>query len=274
MPQSILTDFSTAALDRANAVSRGRFFGLWLQRPETYLQNDHLLQSVLTDIPLASLNTISAARLTGDQADAAIAEAITRSRAAGIPIMWWVTDSDRPLDLENRLTEHGFVNDNDHTPGMAVDLAVLPAEWPLPPGVSIEMADRQTLPEWLEVLQAGYHLPDSIIQPLRRHLLRPDYDPRQPVQYYLARLDGKPISISALLMGAGVAGIYIVVTLEEARGKGAGSAVVWQCLADARAQGYRIGVLQSSDMGFPVYQRLGFEQHGVFRRYVWSPQEK
>jgi hypothetical protein len=31
-------------------------------------------------------------------------------------------------------------------------------------------------------------------------------------------------------------------------------------LLEARAQGYALGALQSSDMGFNVYQRLGFRK--------------
>jgi len=31
-------------------------------------------------------------------------------------------------------------------------------------------------------------------------------------------------------------------------------------LIEARALGYRVGVLQSSEMGYPIYQRLGFQK--------------
>jgi hypothetical protein len=36
---------------------------------------------------------------------------------------------------------------------------------------------------------------------------------------------------------------------------------------------YRIGVLQSSAMGFGVYRRLDFEQHGAYHVYVGIGQE-
>jgi ribosomal protein S18 acetylase RimI-like enzyme len=52
--------------------------------------------------------------------------------------------------------------------------------------------------------------------------------------------------------------MYCVATLPEARGKGIGAAVTLKPLQEARAAGYRVGVLQSSELGFNVYKKLGF----------------
>jgi ribosomal protein S18 acetylase RimI-like enzyme len=56
-----------------------------------------------------------------------------------------------------------------------------------------------------------------------------------------------------------VAGIYDVATLPEARGRGIGSTLTLVPLLDARRVGYRTGVLQSSEMGYEVYQKMGFQ---------------
>jgi hypothetical protein len=34
--------------------------------------------------------------------------------------------------------------------------------------------------------------------------------------------------------------------------------------------GYKIGILQASAMGYPVYQRLGFEDFGKLSVYLWN----
>jgi ribosomal protein S18 acetylase RimI-like enzyme len=79
-----------------------------------------------------------------------------------------------------------------------------------------------------------------------------------PVRNYLGFLDDKAVCTSTVFYGAGVAGIYDVATLPEARGRGLGTALTLAPLLDARQAGYRIGVLQSSEMGFGVYKRMGF----------------
>ena len=75
------------------------------------------------------------------------------------------------------------------------------------------------------------------------------------------RLDGRPAGASAGLVAAGVVGLYWVATLHYARGRGVGAAVTLAPLLAARAQGYRVGILHASKLGFPVYQPLGFRQY-------------
>lgn len=71
-----------------------------------------------------------------------------------------------------------------------------------------------------------------------------------------------------MCLGAGVAGIYAVGTSEAARGKGIGTAITAVPLLDARAEGYHVATLQSSEMGFSVYERMGFREYCKLSRYL------
>ncbi len=70
------------------------------------------------------------------------------------------------------------------------------------------------------------------------------------------------------MLHSGVAGIYAVATLPPARRRGIGAALTRLPLLEAHAEGYAIGILQSSELGHPVYRRLGFRDVCTFHLYV------
>lgn len=63
-----------------------------------------------------------------------------------------------------------------------------------------------------------------------------------------------------------------VATMPEARRKGIGTAMTLDPLLQAREDGYNVGVLHSSEMGQPVYERMGFKRICDFWFYRWTPE--
>jgi hypothetical protein len=62
-----------------------------------------------------------------------------------------------------------------------------------------------------------------------------------------------------------------VGTLPAARRQGIGKAITLQPLLDARARGYRYAILFSSQMGYRVYQQLGFRDvRSPIGLYYWE----
>lgn len=168
----------------------------------------------------------------------------------------WLRPSLERSDWEPVLSGFGF-GFSDGTPGMAIDLQALPHSPSMPQGLEIRsVEDESTMHIWTHVFTIGYDLPpdweDRVFEVFSR--LGLDF----PLRNYLGYLDGEPVSTSTVFYEIGVAGIYDVATLPEARGKGLGTALTLAPLLEAREKGYRIGVLQSSEMGYIVYKKLGF----------------
>ena len=87
----------------------------------------------------------------------------------------------------------------------------------------------------------------------------------------LARVDGEPVGATLLHESHGIAGVYWVAVLEEARGRGVAAAMV-QHVTNV---GFHLGAanvqLQASAMGEPIYRRLGYEELYRYRLHLAMP---
>ena len=70
-------------------------------------------------------------------------------------------------------------------------------------------------------------------------------------------------------LGEGVCGLYFVGTLPEARKKGIGFSITQRPLMEAKKLGYKAAILQASNMGRPVYLKLGFKEYSKMGSYSW-----
>ncbi len=91
------------------------------------------------------------------------------------------------------------------------------------------------------------------------------------VTLYEARVGGEVASVLGTMDHPRQApkdlGFYFVATHPDHRGAGLASRLMSVALADARERGFASSSLQSSKMGQPVYERLGFESPFRLRMY-------
>ncbi|MBC9932764.1 GNAT family N-acetyltransferase [Chitinophaga qingshengii] len=81
-------------------------------------------------------------------------------------------------------------------------------------------------------------------------------------QRFVATLNGNIVAQTLMIFGGGVAGIYNVGVVPEARGKGVGKAIVSAACSYAQEKGYHYATLNANPMGRPVYEQLGFQWLG------------
>ena len=125
--------------------------------------------------------------------------------------------------------------------------------------------------EWADQLGVGYGIPGGLARWFAPAAVPNVQSEAVDARYYRVAKNGKSVAVSMMLLRDGVAGIYCVATLEEERGKGLGAYVTAQPMKIAREMGYGVGILQSSEDGYPVYQRLGFEDFAKIGFYLKMP---
>ena len=70
------------------------------------------------------------------------------------------------------------------------------------------------------------------------------------------------------VQGGSVADINGVVTIPEERRRGYGTALTWAAVAEARARGCTAAELTATEMGYPVYVKMGFVPVCTYRTYL------
>ena len=75
----------------------------------------------------------------------------------------------------------------------------------------------------------------------------------------LALGEGRDIREALRFANGAVAGVYTIGVVEEYRRQGLGEAMTGAVLRAGRDAGCQVGVLQSSEMGYPLYRSMGFE---------------
>lgn len=226
-------------------------------------------------------------RLTEAEVEAAIDETLAWFKARQAPfIFWWTGPSTTPADLGERLMARGLLSMEGQmavlapgikqteagAPGMAADLqqvneAVLTQT---PPGFTIEpVHDEADMLAFKRVFVESYGIPDWAGQAWVDATMTAGIG-QTPWQMYMGKLNGEAVATNMLFNGGGVAGVYAVATVPSARGQGIGAAITLKPLLEARALGYRYGVLFSTEMGLPVYERIGFKlTNARLNRYLW-----
>jgi GNAT superfamily N-acetyltransferase len=180
---------------------------------------------------------------------------------------WWLEPGLKPAAWMETLKSFGF-GYTDETPGMAIDLSSLPRNLQHSSQLLYRVVhDQETLSEWTHTFILGYQLPTEIEIPFNELLGSLGFE--LPFRHYIGYLYGKPVATSTLFLGAGVAGVYNVATIPEARGQGIGAALTLYPCQQALNLGYRAGVLQSSEMGYRVYERLGFHTVCQMDHFYW-----
>lgn len=197
-------------------------------------------------------------------------EAVNPLISEPVPSAVIFPDGDVPASVDAYLTEQGFTP-HGSMPGMGVDIAGL-TPTALPDGYElVRVGAGDDGEEWVRQFAVGYELPLGVAQCFSPVALGADTSPGSSMQFFAIRRNGTIVCTSVCYLDGGIAGIYCVSTIPEERRKGLGAHATAEPLRLAARDGYRVGVLQSSEAGHNVYRSLGFADFGGVPLYVRIP---
>lgn len=259
-----LTDLSPSALAAAvEANINAQLRLMYVHMPGIEVIDAPGLLGMSSRIPDTLLNSVYWTAFPPERAQvrARINEVLDRFRTRGrLPMSWIVSPATRPRDLGYTLEAHGFTCVFRGVPGMAVDLEQVEEAQSVPDGFVIEpVSDVERLAQWLHPLKVSFDLQDVTASAYRDLFASQGFGPDLPWRLFIGLVDGHPVAASRLFCAAGVAGIYHVATVPEARGQGIGTAMAVAAARAGRERGYRAGILTASGEGHSIYRRLGFQ---------------
>lgn len=240
------------------------FFAVWKDFKGAEFVNDHTGTQIVTGLPFAYMNSVVNANYREDVTEQ-IRKTLKPFEKKKVPVLWWIGPNSKPDDLEAYLEKFDF-RKVDEPPGMYMNLDDLDQNYEYPTELRIEeVNNEQQLEEWTSVFKDGMGGNEE----LRLAQLRSETHLLQIDNYitFIGYWDDEPVATAALVLEEDVAGVYLIITVPEHRGKKIGSAVTIFALKHAYELGYREAILQSSAMGFNIYKRIGFEEYCKFKWY-------
>ncbi|MFM9498973.1 GNAT family N-acetyltransferase [Streptomyces galilaeus] len=242
-------------LHLANAREYWLGYGAQKQRRDDYF----LFRSGVADAQLNGVVSFGHAR---------VAEKLPEIEQAlsGLPWLWWVGPDSGDTTAAD-LAEHGY-EEVGSMPVMAIAVDSVRSA-PPPTGLEIRRVENAgELTDWVHCYRSAFGIQAPREDLTRLESARPETS--ETLVRFSGYVDGRLVGTAALYHHEDIAGIYVVGTLKEFRGRGIGTALTAAALDAGRERGLRTGSLQASRMGTPVYERMGFEEVARYRLFMKS----
>jgi GNAT superfamily N-acetyltransferase len=206
--------------------------------------------------------------LDEEHLEESIFEVLRPFQQRNLPMRWYIGPSSQPGSLEQALQRCGL-RFGWGGPALAMHLADLCTLTKKSADLEIEQVnDAQTLSEWID-LWVG-KAPINVQQRLTWVYKVSNYGKDLDLRLYLGRIEKRAVATAAMFYGCPAVAIKHVSTLPEFQHRGIATALTLHTLEDAITLGRNYAALTSSPEGYPVYQRLGFQEVCKIRRFVWQ----
>lgn len=242
------------------ADSDANLWGLWRhmgqRAPRGSVEEDADVLAVATGCQVATFNPVFVRQVRPDvDAEALVRKAIDRE----VPVVVTANPSIEGIDRLLRAARRTGLVDGRPLPGMALPLdGTVTDRAPATPETLriVPVGDDRGWRQYFDVLCRAFDVPFEVIEPIAVPAIFDD----ERMTALLGCIGGEPVASSLGFVERGVVGVYNVGTLAPHRGKGIGAAMTRAAVAWGKARGAESAVLQASEMGRRVYERMGFAE--------------
>jgi len=244
----------------------------WCHWPKMRLVEHPHAVVTQSDLPCPFFNNVFSADIPQPQVEAVVDDLTGCYRSRNVPCFWWSGPVIHDQHVTSLLEERGFAKAFEAA-AMALDLSNCPPPKPGPAEI-VEVTSEDQITDWTRTCTAAFGFDDALSGWWHELFTSIPFGHTTPLRHFLATIDGEAVGTASAYIDDGVVGLASVGVREEYRRRGVGSALTLTALETARNQGCRLGVLFSSEMATPMYQKLGFCQHGTGHCYLWSPKDE
>lgn len=185
----------------------------------------------------------------------------------GRPFAWWLGPSCCGEDLKKDLIESGFTEETTEY-AMIANLSNYQPQNLEKKEFDIKLCeDIQQLEDFASVISIYDQNAEEFY--VNSKILSKEIIARNPL--FICYSDNKPVATGALHFTNKMAGVFDLITIPDMQGKGIGTAMMHKMMGYAKDIGCKQACLAaSSDSGYRIYERLGFETVGKYNCYEWS----
>jgi ribosomal protein S18 acetylase RimI-like enzyme len=209
-----------------------------------------------TGAPVDFFNPCVVRQRTADP-ERALARIDAHYHRLDVPYLVWLRDGLDP-DFVVVARSAGL----DVRPGPpAMAMSPIAAAPPLPAGLVVDGVGSEGDADAVAGLSAAAN---GISVEMAREVVSVELSAHIDAAVFIGRLDGLAVSTSTLVISGSDAGVYGVATEPRCRRRGFGQALTWAALAEGAARGCHGSVLQTSEVGRSIYERMGFRVVGDY----------
>lgn len=200
-----------------------------------------------------------------DDLEAAVAWLSDRAVPSAVTVTKPVVEDVEALAADVGLRRSDEAPENE--PGMAI-----PSLDDIPPNESeadiSRVTDADELDDFVGVFAEAFDLPQDLARQVTPSSLLAD----DTIHPFICRVDGQAVACGQLVQTDDVAGVYAIGVREEFRRQGIGEAMTWEVLRAGREAGCNVGVLQSTEMAYSLYEQMGFQTVITYHHFELAPE--